>query len=94
MTITNTRNGSTLLFMGLDNIEKLKSIQGITGIWIEEVSECQKGDILELNRRLRGETKYYKQIILTFNPISHLHWLKEHFFDNPNSKASIYTLHQ
>ena len=90
MTITNTRNGSTFLFMGLDNIEKLKSIQGITGIWIEEVSECQKGDILELNRRLRGETKYYKQIILTFNPISHLHWLKEHFFDNPNSKASIY----
>ena len=35
-------------------------------------------------------TRYYKQIILTFNPISHLHWLKAHFFDNPESKASIY----
>ena len=90
MTITNTRNNSQLLFFGLDDIEKLKSIQGITSIWIEEASETIKGDILELNRRLRGHTPYYKQIILTFNPISHLHWLKEHFFDNAMSTASIY----
>ncbi len=90
MTITYIPNNSQLLFFGLDNREKLKSIQGITGIWIEEASETDRGDILELNRRLRGETKYYKQIILTFNPISHLHWLKEHFFDNSASSASIY----
>lgn len=90
MTITYIPNGSQLLFFGLDDIEKLKSIQGITSIWVEEASETEKGDILELNRRLRGHTKYYKQIILTFNPISHLHWIKEHFFDNPNSEASIY----
>jgi len=79
-----------LLFFGLDDIEKLKSIQGITSIWIEEASECDKGDIMELNRRLRGFTPYYKQIIITFNPISHLHWLKEHFFDNENMTASLY----
>ena len=90
MTITYIPNNSELLFFGLDDIEKLKSIQGITSIWIEEASETDKGDILELNRRLRGHTPYYKQIILTFNPISHLHWLKEHFFDNPASSASIY----
>lgn len=90
MTITNTRNKSNLHFLGLDDPEKLKSIDGITGIWVEEASEMEQKDILELNRRLRGETKYYKQIILTFNPISHLHWLKAHFFDNPASKAHIY----
>ena len=90
MTITYTPNGSQLMFFGLDDIEKLKSIQGITGIWVEEASETNKEDILELNRRLRGNTDIYKQIILTFNPISHLHWLKEHFFDNPSSTASIY----
>jgi len=90
MTITHISNNSQLMFFGLDDIEKLKSIQGITGIWCEEASEMDKGDILELNRRLRGITPYYKQFILTFNPISHLHWLKEHFFDNPASKASIY----
>lgn len=90
MTITYLPNNSQLIFFGLDDIEKLKSIQGITGIWIEEASECDEGDISELNRRLRGATKYYKQIIITFNPISHLHWLKARFFDNPNSKAIIY----
>ncbi|MCK9532615.1 MAG: PBSX family phage terminase large subunit [Gammaproteobacteria bacterium] len=90
MTITYIHNNSTLLFFGLDDIEKLKSIQGITGIWVEEASECDQNDIMELNRRLRGITPYYKQIILTFNPISHLHWLKSHFFDNPANKASIY----
>lgn len=90
MTITNIKNNSQLLFFGLDNIERLKSIAGITGIFVEEASETEQKDILELNRRLRGETKYYKQIILTFNPISHLHWLKAHFFDNPQSKAHIY----
>ena len=90
MTIIYLPTNSMLLFFGLDDIEKLKSIQGITGIWIEEASETEKGDILELNRRLRGITPYYKQIIITFNPISHLHWLKEHFFDSQASTASIY----
>ena len=90
MTITNKHNGSMLLFFGLDDIEKLKSIQGITSIWVEEASETTQNDIMELNRRLRGHTNYYKQIILTFNPISHLHWLKAYFFDNELTSASIY----
>ena len=90
MTIEYLPNNSQLLFFGLDDIEKLKSIQGITSIWVEEASECDRGDIMELNRRLRGHTDHYKQIILTFNPINHLHWLKSHFFDNPASTASIY----
>lgn len=90
MTITHISSSNMLLFSGLDDIEKMKSIQGVTGIWIEEASETDKGDILELNRRLRGYTKYYKQIILTFNPISHLHWIKSHFFDNDMTNVSIY----
>ena len=90
MTITYTPNGSSILFFGLDNVERLKSVQGITGIWLEEASEMDENDLNELNRRLRGETMYYKQIIITFNPISHLHWLKARFFDHPNSKAKIF----
>lgn len=90
MTITYNPNNSTIMFFGLDDIEKLKSIQGVTSIWVEEASETDKGDILELNRRLRGSTTSYKQIILTFNPINHLHWLKEVFFDTDTMGASIY----
>lgn len=56
-------NGSMIMFSGLDNVEKLKSIYNITGIWIEEASELQMGDFNQLDIRLRGKTAYYKQMI-------------------------------
>jgi len=80
-------NGSEILFSGLDDVEKLKSIYRITGIWIEEASELLEEDFNQLDIRLRGETQYYKQIIVTFNPISILHWLKRRFFDTPDPRA-------
>lgn len=90
MTIINKQNNSMITFFGFDDIEKVKSIQGITSIWCEETSEFELNDIMELDRRLRGITKYEKQIILTFNPISHLHWLKSHFFDIDRDDVVIY----
>ena len=88
-------NGSQILFSGLDDVEKLKSIYKITGIWIEEASELKESDFNQLNIRLRGETAYYKQIIITFNPISITHWLKRRFFDktglSKKEKAKIRT---
>ena len=75
------KNGSQIIFAGLDDVEKLKSIYNITSIWVEEASEITEQDFNQLDIRLRGKTKYYKQIILTFNPISILHWLKRRFFD-------------
>ena len=75
------KNGSEIIFAGLDDVEKLKSIHDITGIWIEEATEISEHDFDQLDIRLRGETKYYKQIIVTFNPISISHWLKKRFFD-------------
>ena len=75
------KNGSEILFAGLDDVEKLKSIYNITGIWIEEASEISEADFNQLDIRLRGKTAYYKQIILSFNPISIHHWLKKRFFD-------------
>lgn len=74
-------NGSELIFAGLDDVEKLKSIYHITSIWIEEASELLETDLNQLDIRLRDETPFYKQIILTFNPISITHWLKSRFFD-------------
>lgn len=76
-------NGSVILFAGLDDVEKLKSIFRITSIWVEEASECDERDIDQLNIRLRDPSPHYKQIILTFNPVSALHWLKRRFFDRP-----------
>lgn len=89
MKITHVATGNTILFMGVDNPEKLKSIEKITSVWIEEASELDEADFNELDRRLRGNLPNYKQILISFNPISHLHWLKSRFFDNPPDNCTV-----
>jgi PBSX family phage terminase large subunit len=74
------RNGSAILFTGCDNADKLKSIQGITSVWVEEATELTEGDFSQLELRVRGETPGYKQFLLTFNPIDQSHWLHSRFF--------------
>ena len=83
-------NGSMILFAGLDDVEKLKSIVDIDMIWIEEASEITEADFNQLDIRMRGESRYYKQIIITFNPISITHWLKLRFFDRTDERATTH----
>ena len=90
MRISFPEANSEILFSGLDDVEKLKSIYNITGIWIEEASELLESDFNQLDIRLRGETEHYKQIILTFNPVNILHWLKKRFFDAPPDNAVVH----
>lgn len=84
-------NGNEILFAGLDDVEKLKSISGITSVWMEEASECTPEDFRQLDIRLRGRTLNYKQFMITFNPIDINHWLKKEFFDHRKQNAA--TLH-
>lgn len=84
-------NGNEILFAGLDDVEKLKSISGITSVWMEEASECTPEDFRQLDIRLRGRTLNYKQFMITFNPIDINHWLKKEFFDYKKQNAA--TLH-
>lgn len=82
-------NGNEIIFYGLDDVERRKSIHGITGMWIEEASELEASDFRQLDIRMRGSTESYKQIILTFNPISIAHWLKNEFFDSRKPSATV-----
>ena len=75
--------GSQIMFSGLDDVEKLKSIEGVTSIWGEESTELSQEDFEQLDLRLRGNTGALKQITLTLNPISEQHWIKKVFFDDP-----------
>lgn len=71
---------SELLFDGLDDPEKIKSIVGLTGEWLEEATEFTREDFMQLDLRLRGETPFYKQIILTLNPDEAAGaWIKDEF---------------
>ena len=90
-TIIYKPNGSQFMFSGLDDVEKLKSIEGVTSIWCEEATELTQEDFEQLDLRLRGEHGCLKQIILTLNPISEQHWIKKIFFDDP--MQGVFTLH-
>lgn len=83
-------SGSEIIFAGLDDVEKLKSIYDITSIWIEEASELSEWDFNQLDIRLRGKSEHYHQIILTFNPTNVNHWLKKRFFDNKDERATVH----
>jgi len=75
LSITCKLNGNTFISAGMDDREKIKSIHGITSIWIEEATELNLQDFRQIDLRLRGKTPHYKQILLTFNPVDALHWL-------------------
>ena len=72
-------NGSIFIFKGLDDPEKIKSIDGITDIVIEEATELTEDDFTQLNLRLRALVDYL-QIYLMFNPISKKNWVYDYFF--------------
>lgn len=83
-------NDSQMLFKGLDDPEKIKSIEGVTGIWVEEASELGPRDYRQLNLRLRGDIGTYKQIVSSFNPIGgKLSWLYKKFFEKETPDTHI-----
>lgn len=74
------KNGSLLIFKGLDDREKIKSISGIDDIMIEEATELSRDDYTQLDLRLRSKASN-QQIILMFNPVSKANWTYKYFFE-------------
>ncbi len=87
MVITCVQNDKQILFGGLDDPEKLKSVTPINGvitdIWIEEATESAYEAYKQLTKRLRGESgNIKKRMIFSFNPILQTHWIYKEFFGN------------
>ncbi len=74
-------NGNEIIFKGLDDPEKIKSIQGVTDIWVEEATEINADDFQQLDIRLRGKAAVSKQLFLSLNPSDYNSWIKKRFFD-------------
>lgn len=72
-------NGSVLLFKGLDDSERIKSIVGITDIWIEEATELIEEDFDQLDLRLRARAQSL-QMFVSFNPISKVNYVYRKWF--------------
>ena len=74
--ILNTVTDVEFIFVGLDDVEKVKSIQGIDRGWLEEATEVREiADLNVLRDRLRGFS--LTQLTLTYNPTDAEHWLNK-----------------
>lgn len=65
-----------IYFTGLDDREKIKSSE-FNYIWIEEATDLDREDFMQLNLRLRRQHPDGKtnQMFMTFNPVDEYHWL-------------------
>lgn len=94
MVITCTVNGKQILFNGLDDVEKVKSITPAKGvlerIFIEEATEIREDAYMQLTKRLRGISPNAKYIVMAFNPILKTHWIYKKFFGNWDDSKNSY----
>ena len=79
------QNGYQIIFAGLDDVEKLKSLTPakgvITDIWVEEATEVERASLKQLYKRQRGGSENTpKRMTLTFNPIMQSHWIYQDYF--------------
>lgn len=77
-------NDYQVVFSGLDDVEKLKSIafkKGVlTDIWVEEATETEYKSVKQLMKRQRGLSDVRKTLTLSFNPIVQSHWIYRQYF--------------
>lgn len=85
-------NGSSFLFKGMDDPEKIKSIANIDDIWVEEATELQVEDFDQLGLRLRSK-KPYNQIFVSFNPVSKDNWVYKRWFKEGYNIGNTMVLH-
>jgi len=79
------KNGCQIIFAGLDDVEKIKSLVpakgAITDIWIEEATETERNSVKQLYKRQRGgDESIPKRVTMSFNPILQSHWIFTEYF--------------
>lgn len=81
-------NGSKIIFKGMDKPVKLKSINNVSIIWVEECSEVKYTGFKELIGRLR-HPKLKLHMLLSTNPVSEDNWTYKHFFKDEENNRFI-----
>ncbi|MGJ9460107.1 PBSX family phage terminase large subunit [Oceanobacillus sp. CF4.6] len=81
-------NGSKVIFKGMDKPQKLKSINNVSLIWLEECSEIKYAGFKELLGRLRHPTLKLHMILST-NPVGEDNWTFTHFFEDKLNKRKV-----
>lgn len=87
--VTLIANGNRMIFRGLDDPEKVKSFEP-DFIWMEEASDFNKKDFIQLNLRMRGISDITKQIYMSLNPVDKsFSWIYEGFWERERKNAAI-----
>lgn len=83
-------NGSRIIFRGMDNPEKLKSIHGVSIVWMEECTEITRDAYIELLGRIRelGKSLHF---IMSCNPVGKESWVYQTFFVRTETKTNKIT---
>ncbi len=81
-------NGNIIWFSGLDDPEKIKSTE-FNYIWMEEATEFDREDFLQLSMRLSRRTKEKNQMFFSFNPVSKANWVYRTFFETEHEDTNI-----
>ncbi len=82
------KNGSQIIFKGMDKPAKLKSLNGVSIVWIEECSEVKYAGFKEILGRLRHPA-LSNHIILSTNPVSKSNWCYKHFFRDKSNGLEV-----
>lgn len=85
MSIVNNMTWCRFIFRWVDDPEKLKSVEWVERVWIEEATELKKEDFDQIDLRLRGKDNM--QITCTFNPTDAEHRLNTDFRVNWNTDS-------
>lgn len=80
-------NGSQIIFKGMDKPAKVKSINGVSIVWLEECSEIKYDGYKELLGRIRTPN-VSMHFILSCNPVGRDNWVYQHFFKKLNDDGS------
>lgn len=72
-------NGSQIIFRGMDKPDKVKSLNGVSIVWLEECSEIKYTGYMELIGRIRTPD-VSMHFFLTCNPVGRENWVYRHFF--------------
>lgn len=81
---------NSILFTGLDDVEKLKSIEQGNYIWVEEAIDITFLDFINLDILMRRETDGINQMFLSCNPMSALSWIKIKIVDKPDNDTAVH----
>lgn len=86
-------NGSRVIFKGMDSPSKLKSINGVSIVWLEEASEIKYAGYKEILGRLRHPDMRL-HVLLSTNPVDKQNWVYKHFFrhTDPETGEEVVTL--